>query len=698
MLAGLGFAHAQLRVLSTAPVNHEHDITRRVVDIDDDLLNERADEPLLRAHLRARCAPRCLKIGGQHLQSFLGYTRRLLLCAGGQAGLAVAQARHGGVPPSFKLSGYQSVVRIHRFITSRRKLDFVLGLLPLQREGALAFIVLKSCIALGHEGSFHCDGLDGNKDLPCNGVVRTPRAKRDAWGQAVHGVARAAGVAWLGNAASTVGYLQHATAAPAAKKSCQQRAPPAPRLRAARPLGERVAGQARLGLLELLPGDVGLVVIAQEHRPCLHRSRIAVSPAHGTINNFRLYRRLAVRIGARVEWILQHTNDIAIDGVSPRDVFHSLTVGGPGELQRIAAHVCQYLTGTAEALEELEYQSNGILNSPVRIHHQAGILGPDVSNRDRHSQLTTACLRHDGIEQPSSQHRQLKLAHGALEAEQQAIVGRARVIDTFGIDDPSTDETTELDQVVPVAAVACETGRFEAEHRTDDTLADLAHEISKAGPIDCTTRRTTEILIDDRHITESVGTCEIGEIILAPLALEILLDLRSRRLSHVDDSSAAKHTRRQLTAHHRPPRLRRLGALLPAATLPEWLPRSPGSSCRASRVRVCREEGTAAGPALLPTMMGWLAIASALSCGRACFATALLSKPTSCKIVRTCVSAPTVTRGEPVVIRAHATASNIHAGITSPERSGITQMRTTSPRRTSRYCTSSSRPCAGCHR
>ncbi len=65
--SGPRLTHAQLRVLPTAPVDnqpHASHHRRR----DDDLLDQRADEPLLGAHIRRRSVRRRLKIRRERRQ------------------------------------------------------------------------------------------------------------------------------------------------------------------------------------------------------------------------------------------------------------------------------------------------------------------------------------------------------------------------------------------------------------------------------------------------------------------------------------------------------------------------------------------------------------------------------------------------------------------------------------------------------
>jgi hypothetical protein len=62
MFAGIGLTHAKLRVLSATPMNHQDHLATRIVDVDDDLLDQRANKPLLGTHLCGGRVPNSLEI------------------------------------------------------------------------------------------------------------------------------------------------------------------------------------------------------------------------------------------------------------------------------------------------------------------------------------------------------------------------------------------------------------------------------------------------------------------------------------------------------------------------------------------------------------------------------------------------------------------------------------------------------------
>ena len=84
------------------------------------------------------------------------------------------------------------------------------------------------------------------------------------------------------------------------------------------------------------------------------------------------------------------------------------------------------------------------------------VADPHVADGDRHEQLATTRLLLQRLERALAQHRQLHLAHRTLHAEQQSVVGMARIVNAVLVGDQRTDETAELQQCVPVTAVTGE--------------------------------------------------------------------------------------------------------------------------------------------------------------------------------------------------------------------------------------------------
>src|SRR5215471_4739420 len=96
-----------------------------------------------------------------------------------------------------------------------------------------------------------------------------------------------------------------------------------------------------------------------------------------------------------------------------------------------------------------------------------------------------------------------------------------RLVCTVLVDDNRANQTTKLDQRVPVAPVARQTRRLDREHGTDATLADRREQPFKARTADAGTR-AAKIVIDHRHIRPTESTGPFGETILTSPALMIV--------------------------------------------------------------------------------------------------------------------------------------------------------------------------------
>jgi hypothetical protein len=74
------------------------------------------------------------------------------------------------------------------------------------------------------------------------------------------------------------------------------------------------------------------------------------------------------------------------------------------------------------------------------------------------------------------------------------------------IDDHRADQTTKLDQRVPVAPIARQTRRLDGEHGTDAAFTDRREQPLEAWTADARTR-AAKIVIDDCHIRPAKSGC-----------------------------------------------------------------------------------------------------------------------------------------------------------------------------------------------
>ena len=128
MLAGVRFANAQLRVLAAAPMDRQDDLTRRLVDIGDDVGDQGTQQPLACAHCDTRRVPCELEIVGQASEvgrhgNWLGRLHRF------QLRLARLDAAKRRLPTLLELGSDQAIVGIAGGVAPFRERSFISSLL-----------------------------------------------------------------------------------------------------------------------------------------------------------------------------------------------------------------------------------------------------------------------------------------------------------------------------------------------------------------------------------------------------------------------------------------------------------------------------------------------------------------------------------------------------------------------------------------
>ena len=118
-------------------------------------------------------------------------------------------------------------------------------------------------------------------------------------------------------------------------------------------------------------------------------------------------------------------------------------------------------------------------------------------------------LGASGIEHAGAQHAKLELADAALHAEQKPIVRPAGVIDPVQVDHSRLDQAAKIEQVMPVAAVAGETGGVEAQHGPDLPGTEPRHQPLEAGPRHHPAGGAAEVIIDNLDVAEAPAPGDI---------------------------------------------------------------------------------------------------------------------------------------------------------------------------------------------
>ena len=217
-----------------------------------------------------------------------------------------------------------------------------------------------------------------------------------------------------------------------------------------------------------------------------------------------------------------------------------------------------HLSCTLQLGELGEDQLQGVLHAFVRILLYAIATDLHIAGGDTEDQRAAARLLLQRFLRALAEHRKFKLAHRALHAKQQPIVGMARIVDSVLVDDERADQSTELDQRMPVAAIAGKTRRLDREHGADTAVADRCEQPLEAGTRDAATG-AAEVVVDDIDVAPAKLLGAIDEALLPPSALMIMRELVCCRLPDVNAGASGEMLSRDL-GHRRFPRL----PLLPA--------------------------------------------------------------------------------------------------------------------------------------
>lgn len=102
----------------------------------------------------------------------------------------------------------------------------------------------------------------------------------------------------------------------------------------------------------------------------------------------------------------------------------------------------------------------------------------------------------------------------------------AHVVHAVMIDDAGFDKAAQFEQMMPVAPVAREPRRIEAQDGPHLAGAEPGDQAVETGSRDRSACRPPEIIIDDLDVNKAVAACDVDQILLASLAFQIGHDLR----------------------------------------------------------------------------------------------------------------------------------------------------------------------------
>jgi hypothetical protein len=203
----------------------------------------------------------------------------------------------------------------------------------------------------------------------------------------------------------------------------------------------------------------------------------------------------------------------------------------------MVGQVLQHPASRPAALEQVEDQPDRRAHLLVGIQRHLARGAPYIAARQPDHELAARRLGTAPLQHARFKNVQLRLAHCALEPEQQAVIVGARVVDAVRIRNQRVEQGAHLEQLVPVAAGARETRHLDAQDQAHVAKADLGHKTLEPWTVQGRSSRPAKVVIDNDHLllfpAKLAGA--ISQRVLQPCGLLVLLHLAHRRLPDVDD-------------------------------------------------------------------------------------------------------------------------------------------------------------------
>ena len=181
-------------------------------------------------------------------------------------------------------------------------------------------------------------------------------------------------------------------------------------------------------------------------------------------------------------------------------------------------------------LKGLEEQAHRGLHLGVRIEDDTILRVMHKADGHHLLEFPAAGTAQDAAPKSCLEHMQFRFTHGALQAQQQAIVEVRRIVQPILIEDERVGERAQLKQSMPIGGVARQSRYFKAEHDPDATQTDFGHQTLKAFPVSRAGAGLPEVAVDDDDPIERPAQRDsaLPKRILAVSALSVFEDLAQR--------------------------------------------------------------------------------------------------------------------------------------------------------------------------
>src|SRR5277367_2780425 len=150
------------------------------------------------------------------------------------------------------------------------------------------------------------------------------------------------------------------------------------------------------------------------------------------------------------------------------------------QLQVVLEQVAEHAMDRAAALELVEDQLHDVARLLVRVLDDLARSAGDVADRPEHPELAALRLGELGSMHPLLDEVEFGLADRTLEPEQEPVVVDGRIVDAVEVTQQRPEERAGIDQLIPIAAAACQARHLEADDDADMTQADFGNQVLEA--------------------------------------------------------------------------------------------------------------------------------------------------------------------------------------------------------------------------
>jgi hypothetical protein len=305
-------------------------------------------------------------------------------------------------------------------------------------------------------------------------------------------------------------------------------------------VGVAVVANHGLNLLERAPVDVGRILVLVTDFPFVDGQWLLGTLVRGT--GSRHSPRAAVDEGPRIGRVLQDAEDGWDRGLAPDHVAEAVLAR---EQQIVIVEDTHDLARRPDLEEGREDQTEPTLHLLVGMLEHASQRIPHQPDRQSQGQFTALGL----VEQPGGQTGfqgvQLQLRDQALQTKNEPTIGSSRIVNAVLVADEAGAEAAQIEELIPVGAVASQASDVVGEDDADPLLVDESYEFLKALPPLGRSARASQIGVDDPDLA-GIPAGRTGTRLKVILEFETLLiqeSLVGTGLADVDNGQATEVNR-----------------------------------------------------------------------------------------------------------------------------------------------------------